>query len=137
VLGHEDWLQPNQTRNECILNFFAKHFSFYPFASDATYSSTFSSATAGSDEVCSVPSVSESDHVPSAVSKQSVGSTAEQERRNRVRAFLTHVFPAVKGAVATAITEEQRCAAVKRKKIMELLGLVIVKRKDKRVSKAE
>jgi hypothetical protein len=33
------------------------------------------------------------------------------------------------------MTEEQKKAALKRKKIMELLGLIVEKRKDKKVSK--
>jgi hypothetical protein len=125
VVGPGEWLQPSQDKIQQVLDFFAANFSYRPPASalgsDAT--SSFSAADAADAFV--------SDGVPfSEGFKSSDCCSSDQSRQHVVRGFLNQVYPAVKGSAAAVMTEEQKSAALKRKKIMELLGLV-VKRKEK------
>ena len=128
-MGPGDWLQPSQDKIQQVLDFFAANFSYRPPASAlvSAATSSFSSFSAADAADAFV-----SDGVPSSDGfKSSDCSSSDQSRQHVVRAFLNQVYPAVKGSAAAVMTEEQKSAALKRKKIMELLGLVVVKRKEK------
>jgi hypothetical protein len=130
VVGPGEWLQPCQNNIQQVLDFFAAKFSYHPPAYALVSGATSSSSSSSSSSAAADAFVSDS--VPSSEGfKSSDCSSSDQARQHLVRAFLNEVFPAVKGCASAMMTEEQKSAALKRKKIMELLGLVVVKRKEK------
>lgn len=146
--GPEDWLHPSREKVQALLLFFQQYFSYHPPAnpalSDGAYSSMpadrYTSDVFASDArftsdmyVSDAPrytsdvftSVLE-DAAPSSMpdfqsSERDARGLSNQRLEREIHDFLLKVFPAVRGA--GVLTEDQKQAAQKRRKIRQLLGL--------------
>ena len=132
--GPEDWLQPSREKVQALLLFFQQYFSYHPpalpdgafssmagdrYTSDACYTSD---ARYTSDVFASVLE----DAAPSSLpdfqsSERDAPDFSNRKLEIEIHAFLQKVFPAVRGA--GPLTEDQKQAAQKRRKIRQLLGL--------------
>lgn len=122
--GPEDWMQPSREKVQALLLFFQQYFSYHPPALSDPEPDCFISDRYTSDAVSSVPECSDNapPFMPDLQSTQLDASDFDNRKLGmEINAFLKQVFPAVRGA--SALTEDQKQAAQKRRKIRALLGL--------------
>ncbi len=146
--GPEDWLHPSREKVQALLLFFQQYFSYHPPANPALSDGAYSSMPA--DRYTSDVFVSDArftsdmyvsdaprytsdvftsvleDAAPSSMpdfqsSERDACGLSNRKLEMEIHAFLQQVFPAVRGA--GALTEDQKQAAQKRRKIRQLLGL--------------
>ena len=122
--GPEDWVQPSREKVQALLLFFQQYFSYHPPALSDPEPDRFNSDRYTSDVFSSVLECSDNTplFIPDFQSTQLDASDFSNRKLGmEINAFLQQVFPAVRGA--GALTEDQKQAAQKRRKIRELLRL--------------